>query len=289
MNLVLRKPRDSDFPGLLLLTQTIVEEFAITRLIQHYSNLSSEEFARAFRIQPSWSAVLQVGEEIAGYVLIGPKAEDPGSGELDKLYVAAKFRHQGFGYLLMNCAIAAAQHLRFSSLYIDTAREFGVSSFYKRFGAREIEDHRHPEVADSLALELEIPRNSVFIRQPPGTCHRAPTNVNLGCGWEPAPETVKLRSLTNAARALLDSPADQLSPKTIARAKRSKCWFYWRFADAWARQRILPSFGDDCISAALFLLGGESKDGQTFAEARAELFRQVITQRFGAILENKIS
>jgi ribosomal protein S18 acetylase RimI-like enzyme len=280
MSLVLRAAQGSDFPCLLLLTKTIVEEFGITRLIQHYSDLSIAEFAEAFRTKPAWSAVVQVGEQIAGYVLICPKAEDPLKGELSKLYVRPEFRRQGLDYLLINAGIAAAQDLGFSSLYIDTAREFGVESLYKRFGAKEVDDSRH-DIATSLAMELVIPEHLVFMRKPPGTSHRAPHNVNLGCGWEP--EKVKLQSLKNAARALLESPDDLA---TIRRAKRAKCWFYWKFAEAWVRCETLPSFGDDCISAAMFLFNEEPRNGQRFAETRANAFREVLAMRFGPILDD---
>lgn len=289
--LVLRRPNESDFPALLLLTRNIAEEFKITRLILHYNQLSSEEFARAFRTEPSWSAVLQVGEQIAGYVLICPKAEEPLKGELSKLYVKAEFRHQGLGYLLINSAIAAAQDLGFPSLYIDTAREFEVVKFYEFCGAKKVTDHRYPDVPNSWAMELAIPEHLVFIRKPPGTRHRAPQNVNLGCGWEPAPDKVNLQSLANAARELLNTTGGELPRKTIERAKRAKCWFYWQFAEAWVRYETLlscgdASVGDGYISVALYLFGDETRNGRTFAEAKAEAFRLVLAQRFGPILDD---
>ncbi len=150
----------SDIPQLLQLTKEIIAEFGIARLTRYYDEHPSE-FEADFHQKGSWARILLVDGEIVGYILIHPKTEDPNVCELAKLYLKASHRGFGLGDLLMKRALRQAEEQGYNTLYITTAREFGVKSFYERFGAQEVEDLRYPDNPNSLAMEIDLTGSDV--------------------------------------------------------------------------------------------------------------------------------
>jgi GNAT superfamily N-acetyltransferase len=146
-----RPAKPDDIPALLKLTQTIMEEFSMTRLVQRYRDADS--FSSLFS-ERNWSCVIEEEETLVGYAILVPVPD--GNVELSKLYVSKVHRSRGYGRELMKRAIAEAQVRGSAYILIDTAREFQVVPFYEGYGARVVDDWRNPDVENSVLMELAL-------------------------------------------------------------------------------------------------------------------------------------
>ena len=139
--MVIRELRKSDNPFLASMIRKVFEEFDAPRLGTVYSDPTTDDFYKLFRLPGSVLWVAEVKGEAVGCCGIYPtEGLDQGCAELVKFYLAASARGNGTGKALLEQSVESARKLGYTSLYLESLPHFSRAlGIYDRMGFQSLD------------------------------------------------------------------------------------------------------------------------------------------------------
>jgi len=130
-----------DNAAIAKIIRSSLEEFNAAKPGTVYFDKTTDRLSELFSAPSSAYFVIDIDGELAGGAGIFPTEELPSDTcELVKMYVAKKFRGNGYGQTLLNKCFAWAKHEGFKKMYIESMPELkNALGMYEKNGFRFID------------------------------------------------------------------------------------------------------------------------------------------------------
>lgn len=144
--------------GARTLMREYAEELGVDLEFQDFER-ELEELPGAYALPGGTLLLALIDETIAGCCALRAivDIDYSNAAEMKRLYVRPAFRHFGLGRELAEAVLAAAQHLGYDCVVLDTLDDMEAArSLYEELGFEEIEPYYHNPLAGAHYLKVDL-------------------------------------------------------------------------------------------------------------------------------------